>query len=195
MFAVTAAFSSVVLGFSRLTLDRVKANRRLAFEKAVLEALPIDLPPDASNQNLHALFVKNVEPSDDYDADVYRLVRDGRTAAYALPFAGRGFWDEIRGVVGVGSDRHTITGVAFHKQNETPGLGAEITEPRFRGQFETGKKRIAASGPPLVFVSEETEAAGASEINALTGATQTTTRLERILNERLRAWREREEAK
>ena len=37
MFAVTAFFSAVLIGFARLTRDRVDANQQLAFEKAVLD--------------------------------------------------------------------------------------------------------------------------------------------------------------
>ena len=40
MFVVTAFFSSIVIGFSRLTEKRVEANTTLAFEKAVLSVLP-----------------------------------------------------------------------------------------------------------------------------------------------------------
>jgi len=40
MFCVTAFFSSIVIGLTRLTSDRVEANETLAFERAVLSVLP-----------------------------------------------------------------------------------------------------------------------------------------------------------
>ena len=38
MFVITAFFSSVLIGLSRMTQERVEANERVAFERAVLNA-------------------------------------------------------------------------------------------------------------------------------------------------------------
>lgn len=192
MFLVTAVFSTALIGFSRWTRPRVEANEQLAFEKAVLEALPIEIPGGASNADLHELFVEQVKAPDDTSAGAYRLTRDGEADAYAVPFEGRGFWNMIRGVVGLRYNAEQknwdTTGVAFYEQNETPGLGAEIVTPRFRAQFRSSK-RLSWAGQPFTFVPESADA-GPQEINALTGATQTCSRLERIINERLTEWRE-----
>ena len=182
-----------LIGFASATRDQVEANERLAFEKAVLEALPIEVPDDTSNADLHELFVKSIERPDDTSAGAYRLTKDGRAHAYAVAFEGRGFWNVIRGVIGLRynaeQDRWDTTGIAFYEQNETPGLGAEIIEPRFRDQFSKNKQLLLA-GELFTFVPESAEA-GPSEINAITGATQTCSRLERIINERLAVWREK----
>jgi Na+-transporting NADH:ubiquinone oxidoreductase subunit NqrC len=192
MFAVTAAFSAVLIGFSRATRQRVEANEKLAVERAALLALSVDIPADTTNRELHDLYVDKVREPNDASAGAYRLieVKDGheRTVAYAVPFRGRGFWDTIAGFVGVkADDRRTLTGFAVYQQRETPGLGAEITEPRFTRQFAS-EKRLADEGKPLAFKTEDAPT-GATEINALTGATQTCTRLERMLNDRLAEWR------
>jgi len=203
MFIVTAAFSTVLIGFARWTRPRVEANGRIAFERAVLTALPIEIPEDASNADLHQLFPERVLPPHHKGAPEaqrvsgsYHLVpgpnpRPPYFTAYAVPFEGRGFWNMIRGVIGLKYNaeqgRWETTGIAFYEQNETPGLGAEITTPRFRDQFRKGKL-IPRAGRPLTFVPESANA-GESEVNAITGATQTCTRLERIINERLAEWR------
>jgi hypothetical protein len=57
----------------------------------------------------------------------------------------------------------------------------------FRSQFK-GKK-IAAQGTPFEIRPVSTEL-DASSVHAVTGATQTSTRLEKFLNERLAAWRD-----
>ncbi len=188
MFALTAVASGALIGLSRLTRERVEANEKLAFEKAVLACLAVPIPERASNLELHRLYVELVREPDEASHGAYRLVKDGAVAAFALPFEGQGFWNPIRGVIGIAADRETITGIAFYEQSETPGLGAEIVKPRFRKQFEAEKK-IASFGSPLAF-RPEAEETRPSEINALTGATQTCSRLERMLNERLARWRE-----
>jgi len=194
MFVVTAVFSLVLVGFARLTRDRVEANERLAFEKAILAALPITLPEGASNAAIHKTFVDRVAPPDASSASAYRLMENGRPTAYALPISGRGFWDQIEGIVGLTYSAKNrvweITGVAVYRQKETPGLGAEIATPRFLDQFDKKHKCVARAGRALTFLPEGAEA-GISEVNAITGATQTCTRLERIMNERLATWRDR----
>ena len=188
MFVVTAAFSSVLIGLSRFTRSRVEANKQLAFERAVLQALPLELPARASSVELHRIFAESIRAPDESSAGAYTRVKDDRIAAYALPIRGRGFWDEIRGVIGIAPDRRTITGVAFYQQNETPGLGAQITTVEFRRQF-VGKK-IADSGQAFS-IKPATAELGESDVHAVTGATQTSTRLETIISDDLGRWREK----
>ena len=113
-------------------------------------------------------------------------MQDGKPAAYALPIEGKGFWDTIRGVVGIAADRKTLTGISFYEQNETPGLGAEITQPKFRSQFPG--KQISQTGKPLRILPVGSQL-GPSDVHAVTGATQTSTRLEKFLDEALARWR------
>ncbi|MBN1671344.1 MAG: FMN-binding protein [Kiritimatiellae bacterium] len=185
MFVLSAFFSAIVIGLARATRPRVTANERIAFERAVLEALPLALPPGMPPARVHALFNAQIAPPDPTSAGAYRLMADGTVAAYALPLEGQGFWAPIRGVAGVAADRTRLTGLAFFEQNETPGLGAEIAEPRFRAQFEN--KPFSARGHPFTF-RRSGEPVAEHEVHAITGATQTSRRLERMLNEQLRAW-------
>lgn len=188
MFLVTAFFSSVVIGLTQFTSERVAANEQIAFERAVLQVLPDIYVGDMSRLKLHTTFVKRVTEPDEESGGAYTLRKDGRILAYALTFSGRGFWAPIKGVIGIDADRKTINAIAFYQQNETPGLGAEITKPPFRQQF---KGRVIAAGQrPLSFRRPGAEL-GPSDVHAVTGATQTSTRLERIINSDLVEWRSR----
>ena len=106
--------------------------------------------------------------------------------AYAVPLQGPGFWAEIRGVIGIAADTRTVTGIAFYEQNETPGLGGEIIKPSFREQF--AGKQLSIERVPLE-IRLQTEQLDESSVHAITGATQTSTRLAAFMNERLEAWR------
>jgi Na+-transporting NADH:ubiquinone oxidoreductase subunit C len=114
------------------------------------------------------------------------LLDGDRCIGYALPIRGQGFWDDIAGVIGIDADGETLTGIAFHEHKETPGLGAEIVGPRFRNQFK-GKKMDPGERPIglLPAGAEVSE----HQVHAITGATQTCTRLERIMNDALLEWR------
>ena len=186
MFVATAFFSSILIGLSQFTRDRVEANQRLSVEMAVLEALPIELPPEASSLELHRMFLDRVTGPSAPSGGAYVLTEGDDVVAYAVPLEGKGYWDTIRGFIGIASDRNTVTGISFYEQNETPGLGAEIVQPAFRTQFVG--KRIAEGDRPLGFLPVGS-ALGESEVHAITGATQTSTRVEKIINEDLAGWR------
>lgn len=181
MFVLTAFFSTLLIGFSRLTRDRVRSNEQLNFERAVVQAFPdIEIQ---SNQQIHEIFTTQFQEDPQTEAYLYR--KDGRLQGYAVPFEGQGFWDKIRGVIGIAQDKQTITGVAFYEQKETPGLGARIDEEEFRKQF-VGKK-IEDSPEPIGIVPSS-KSLEENEVHAVTGATQTSIRLETLMNQSIRAW-------
>ncbi|MDY0357813.1 MAG: FMN-binding protein [Sedimentisphaerales bacterium] len=186
MFVVTAFFSSIVIGVTSLTRRRVEANATLAFERAVLEVVPdlFDAPP--SNAEVHPRFVELVAEPTASSGGAYTVTKDGRLVAYALPFLGQGFWAPIGGVIGIDADAKTVTGIAFYEQNETPGLGAEITKAPFRSQFKG--KVLTDQGAPLGMKRPGAELDDSS-VHAITGATQTSTRLEGIISSALTEWR------
>lgn len=185
MFVVTAAFSVVIIGFATMTRGRVEANARLAFERAILEALPGQYEPGLSPTEIHRRFVEQATEPDASTGGAYMLRKDGQIVAYALPFEGRGFWDTIRGVIGIAADKRTVTGIAFYVQTETPGLGAEIVRPAFRGQFKG--KVLAQKGKPIDMRRPGAEL-GENDVYAITGATQTSTRVESMINQAVQEW-------
>jgi len=185
MFCLTAFFSTIVIGFTQVTGQRVEANEKLAFEKAVLAALPGLYGENLSRMELHKRFTESVSPPDDSSGTAYTFRQNGQIIAYALPFSGQGFWAPIKGVIGIKADRQTITGIAFYEQNETPGLGAQITRNAFRSQFQG--KVISSVDKPLN-IKRPGEVLGKSDLHAITGATQTSARLEKIINDALKNW-------
>ncbi|MFQ6035033.1 MAG: FMN-binding protein [Sedimentisphaerales bacterium] len=188
MFLVTAFFSSIVIAITNFTNERVKANERLAFEKAVLAVLPGLYGDKMDRLELHRKFGELVTKPDDFSAGAYTLREDGKIVAYALPISGQGFWAPIKGVIGIKEDKKTVTAIAIYEQNETPGLGAEIAKTAFRSQFQG--KVISTGAKPLRMKRPGTEL-GQSDVHAITGATQTSIRLENIINTALKRWQSR----
>ena len=185
MFVVTAFFSAVLIGFARLTRDKVQANQQLAFEKAVVQVFPTIQAK--TNAAIHQIFTEQFEQRAAADDQVYYVyLKDGEISGYAVPVEGKGFWDTIRGIIGIASDQETITAIAFYEQKETPGLGARIAEPDFCDQF-IGRK--IASGAKPIGIRSVGETLKENQVHAVTGATQTCVRLEKLINEDLTQWR------
>lgn len=188
MFCVTFFFSAIIIVLSAVTRDRVDANQRLAFEKAVLVALKIELPDDVSNIEMHDIYLEKIKEPTDSSGGAYIYHEGTEVKGYALPIAGQGFWDRIEAVIGIESDKQTMIAFSVYKQSETPGLGAEIAQLPFRRQFE-GKK-IAKIGVPFD-IKPVTESADIHSVNAVTGATQTSVRLEKFMVEALKQWQQK----
>jgi Na+-transporting NADH:ubiquinone oxidoreductase subunit C len=183
MFVATCIFSVLLIGLARVTREDVEINAQMAFERAVVGAFPeIDA---ATNEQIHSVFVEQFE----YDEQTrsYRYMEDGRLKGYAVPFSGPGFWDDIEGILGIAADKKTITGIAFYDQTETPGLGARIEEDDFRGKFRG--LRLSYSSRPIG-IRPVTRDLRENEIHAITGATQTSVRLEKLINDSLTRWLE-----
>ena len=184
MFVITAFFSSILILFARVTRGRVEINEQIAFEKAVLMAFP-DIEAK-TNTEIHDTFTENFQEA----AIGYVYMKDNQIAGYAVPVEGQGFWAPIKGVVGIAPDKKTITGIAFYEQSETPGLGARIVEPDFRGKFEG--LSLGDTLKPIGIRQAGAELKN-NEVHAISGATQTCVRLEKLMNDDLTKWLQEQE--
>jgi len=64
---------------------------------------------------------------------------------YVIPVNGFGLWDAIYGYLAIQPDGDTVIGVTWYDQKETPGLGANISEPSWQSLFP-GKVIFQESG-------------------------------------------------
>jgi|TARA_B110000438_G_scaffold34143_1_gene33941 Na+-transporting NADH:ubiquinone oxidoreductase subunit C len=56
-----------------------------------------------------------------------------------LPIRGYGLWGTLFGYVAIEEDFNTVAGLEFYEHKETPGLGAEVDNPRWKALWP-GKK-------------------------------------------------------
>ncbi len=102
-------------------------------------------------------------------------------------FNGIGFWDKISGLLVLSPDLSQVQEIQILDQKETPGLGARIEEPWFREQF---KELDIAWQQPIdrrIIIGGGAEAE--NQVEAITGATQTSLALMQTLNQQLQEFR------
>ena len=58
-----------------------------------------------------------------------------KIAVFVIPVSGFGLWAPIYGYLAVGPDGDEVIGTTWYEHGETPGLGANITEPWWQKQF------------------------------------------------------------
>ncbi len=99
------------------------------------------------------------------------VAEDGRVV---VPLTGMGLWGPVWGYMALEGDMDTVAGIVMAHKGETPGLGAEISTPKFQAHF-VGKKIFR--GDEFVAVSLRKGGATAEnidhEVDAITGGTKT----------------------
>lgn len=161
--------SALLVGVNSLTAKQIAMNEELKLKSSVLDVLEIAY----QKEDALGLFDTKVKVIEKDAKKFYR----GPDDAVAFEFQGPGLWGPIHGIASINSDLKTIRTLKILHQEETPGLGARITEKEYLGQFKN-KEFV----PQLIFMPEG-KAKANNEVDAVTGATLTSKALERLLNE------------
>jgi len=107
---------------------------------------------------------------------VYMVWKEDRLDRVILPVRGSGMWSMLYGYIALEPDLNTISGMTFYEQNETPGLGDQITHAHWLEQWQ-GRQVYDNQGNPRFRINEGTVEPGSPtaefEVDALTGATVT----------------------
>ena len=119
---------------------------------------------------------------------VYECVAPGKEGV-GFVAGGMGFWDRIECVVVLSPDLRNVLNVQVLDQKETPGLGARIEEPWFTDQFKGLALAWEAPAESRILVGANPAPNAPNEVDAITGATQTSMALMRFFNEELDAFR------
>ena len=68
---------------------------------------------------------------------IYRIRGDdGKLKTLILPVYGYGLWSTMYGFIALEGDLRTVRGFMFYQHGETPGLGGEIDNPKWRAQWQ-----------------------------------------------------------
>ena len=85
------------------------------------------------------------------DALVYHVLKGGKTDTLILPIEGYGLWSVLYGYLAVDKDANTIKGITFYAHAETPGLGGEVDNPKWKALWP-GRKIYDDKGQPALSV-------------------------------------------
>ena len=193
MAAVSAAFTVSVALVNSATYTRRELNDELAEKRVIMEVVGIEIPKGAKLEKIMEMYedrvsetgIRVVTGAGEVPVLAART-EDGELMGYCFQIAGKGFWDMLWGYVAVSPDLQRIRGLSFYEQSETPGLGAEITKPWFEQQFE-GKEIPSDTGQDdkLFRLVQPGGAKKADDVDGVTGATNTSEAVERIVNNTL----------
>lgn len=106
-------------------------------------------------------------------AAVYLVESGDRVEKIVLPVHGYGLWSTLYGFLALEGDMETVIGLGFYSHAETPGLGGEVDNPKWKSLWE-GKKLHDDSGELAIAVIKGAAPQGSQhQVDGLSGATLT----------------------
>ncbi|WP_390889005.1 Na(+)-translocating NADH-quinone reductase subunit C [Rhodopirellula halodulae] len=108
-------------------------------------------------------------------ARVYYVKKPGseKVEMVVLPVYGKGLWSTLYGYMALKNDLETIAGLTFYEHAETPGLGGEVDNTKWKAQW-VGNKLYDADGNPAARVAKGPAPDGDEyAVDGLSGATIT----------------------
>lgn len=106
---------------------------------------------------------------------VYRQLEGGNHRNVILQVEGKGLWSTMHGFVALTPDLTRIEGLTFYEHGETPGLGAEVENPKWQALWK-GRRPFDAEGRPVIEVIKGTAGPATTDptrVDGLSGATIT----------------------
>ena len=93
-----------------------------------------------ANSELHG---KSIDASKDIagiqrmpkEMAIYKVKGEKGYDKFIFPIYGKGLWSTLYGFIALDKDLHTIKGFTFYEHGETPGLGGEVDNPRWKKQW------------------------------------------------------------
>ena len=92
-----------------------------------------------------------------------------------LPIRGFGLWGTMYGYISLENDFNTVAGIEFYQHKETPGLGAEVDNPKWKALWP-GKQIYQNNDVALKVIKgkvESDDSMNAYKVDGLSGATLT----------------------
>ena len=92
-----------------------------------------------------------------------------------LPVHGYGLWSTLYGFIALQSDANTVAGIGFYEHGETPGLGGEVDNPRWKSQWP-GKQVYRDGEASIALAKGGVDASSPDaqwQVDGLSGATLT----------------------
>lgn len=165
LFVICVLVSAALAGTNLLTRDRIAEAQAKKAEESRMVVLPG--AESFEERNGH-----------------YAGMAGGQPVGYVFETEGKGYGGTVKVMTGISAEGE-ITGVIVLEHGETPGLGANAEKADFRDQY---KQPVANNVGGIRVVKYQTP--GEGEIEAMTGATITSTAVTNAVNQAILAYQD-----
>jgi len=164
LFAICVVVAAALAGTNALTEDRIAQAAVQKAEESRMVVLPEAEAFQASEDGTHYIGLSGE-------------AADGGVAGYVFETESKGYGGTVKVMTGINTEGN-ITGVIVLSHSETPGLGANAEKESFREQYQQPVANLAGGIQVVKF-----QAPGEGEIQAMTGATITSTAVTGAVNQ------------
>ena len=114
---------------------------------------------------------------------VFFVMKDDKVEQVVLPIEGVGMWGTLYGLLALDRDGNTVRGLTFYEQKETPGLGGEISNPKWQALWQGRRAFDDKWEPQLVVIKGQAgpPAKDPHRVDGLSGATITSNAVSRLM--------------
>ena len=179
MVILSLVLTFLLAALNGYTEPLVAFNQDIELKGKILDVFMIE-PASDKAVDIDSSFNEKVEIGEFEGKPMYIHKEAGKEVGYAVPFAGPGLWGEIEGYVGINAELNEILGIQFTKQSETPGLGGRIEETEYRDQYRNVDISDSQAGEFVI-----NNPAPGGNIDAISGATQTSSSVTDMINDDL----------
>jgi Na+-transporting NADH:ubiquinone oxidoreductase subunit C len=154
-----------------------------AFDPITFDPLKAAKDPKTSSVLKGSVDIAGIKRQERYTT-VYMVEKDGEVETLILPVRGYGLWSTLHGFIAVKGDLNTVVGMGFYQHGETPGLGGEVDNPKWTGQWP-GKTLFDDNGELAVQVVkggvDPQNPKAVHQVDGLAGATLTGNGVDNLL--------------
>ena len=169
LFIITAVTGLILGGVYTMTLEPIRSAKEKEKMAALAETLPEASDFEGMDSPLDHSIIKEVNKGS----------ANGETVGYNITVTPKGYGGLIEMVVGI-DDEGKLSDLKILSPPATPGLGAKAADPAFSDQFE--QKNVDR------VVITKTTPAEENEIQAISGATITSSAVANGVNTALEYW-------
>lgn len=116
---------------------------------------------------------------------IYFVKEDGQVSQIVLPVNGKGLWSTLYGFMVLATDTKTVLGLGFYQHGETPGLGGEVDNLKWKAKWN-GKVAFDDNWNPVMKVVKgrvnPTSTGVDHQVDGLSGATITSNGVTGLVN-------------
>lgn len=205
--SVMVLLVAVVLAFTSESLRSFqKQNEDNDKRQQILRSINVDVKADVAeakyNELIKEAFLINdkgqkvdgdafaIDPTKSFAENIYPVFvaqMEGKEK-YIMALQGAGLWGPLWGYISLNEDKNTVFGADFSHAGETPGLGAEITNKAFSGQFAGKKVFMNGEYKSIAVVKPGKNAIGQDYIDGISGGTITSQGVDQMIYNSLKGY-------
>lgn len=106
---------------------------------------------------------------------IFEVMKGDKVDMFVLPIEGKGLWGTLYGYLALDADTTTIKGITYYDHKETPGLGGEVDNPKWKNRWP-GRKAYDSDWNVAIHVIKGPAGPAAEDpysVDGLSGATLT----------------------